>query len=887
MTTCELPELNRRTDELQDSLKEDHKNYIKEELTANMYNIILNYKDDLNNPAIKNEANKLLWDFSGKLAEIDLKNENEKIYNNQHVERSVKEFNINFEKHIIKEHQDWWVFPWILGSTLKFMNRNFKWLAIWSSVWRVFIESSQSAWVLMAQKLSKMVSSLSSRTFMLQSLWFDKNYSMPDPGKINKHDYEEDWKYQDNLLKTNAVFDFLSKPADMLMSIQSKTMSPVMWRLENQMYRSLFDEKYMELAIRESKSWADKNNPIDKTNEFLFKDNITTENQIRKREIIEEAKRLARDDASKLFFNYSNNPLIIHKMEQFLPFSNFLYSGVRLLSKFPKSFLFAATALNNLQYAYGDEVWYMDDEWERVDAWISLRLPILAWIGLWSVQMNMQRMLQYSPTSTSISPLPIFSFVTNREDFRWKEFYTKWDMKSLQNVALGMMWPTIQQLYEWIRDLDKPMDPVKKENATAKITQALCYMATWMVIKDKTQQQAWKWYIEKDYNSLLWLTQMQLNQFFKHPTNVKNWLTVDSIKAAKFATELWLLRTDYEKDPQSALLDAMSGVWLHESVVTSKELNEDQKQISNLVEFTLWSVKEWWNSDPDFIKKCVDFSRSAHFKEFKNFNETMYNTFKHFADNADWYNEDKDARDKMFSEDTSKQKEWTAKSLALKYRFKWDEWMTLEEKTSAIISGKLTIPEYTDGSKEDWLPPWPLMTEWYYNSLDFKWDAVANYMWQANKVSALEKTRSTFARLAWFSTDSKQEDKYWKIANAIYDKEKVAYKQFATTATPEFDLFFMSKEWIKFNEYSKKQDEYLANKAHKKAAREWHKLNTMFKMWEKEKTFYNWILWTNIDAKSKAKIADMFSDLGNPYYKQQVINQEKFNNIINTINHGN
>jgi len=47
-------------------------------------------------------------------------------------------------------------------------------------------------------------------------------------------------------------------------------------------------------------------------------------------------------------------------------------------------------------------------------------------------------------------------------------------------------------------------------------------MLTGMPIRDKTQQLAWNKLIEdQDYDFMLSLTDLQLNQWFKHPSNEK------------------------------------------------------------------------------------------------------------------------------------------------------------------------------------------------------------------------------------------------------------------------------------------------------------------------------------------------------------------------------
>lgn len=135
-------------------------------------------------------------------------------------------------------------------------------------------------------------------------------------------------------------------------------------------------------------------------------------------------------------------------MEQLVPFTNYMYSGVRMLSRYPKSMLFTATMLNNLQYAYGEEVFYTDDQGEKVDAGLALRFPILAAVGLGGVGLNIQRFMQFSPASTGLNPLPIVSFLTNREDFRFKNFYEKGGEGELIDVALTTLGGSIGRIFK-------------------------------------------------------------------------------------------------------------------------------------------------------------------------------------------------------------------------------------------------------------------------------------------------------------------------------------------------------------------------------------------------------------------------------------------------------
>lgn len=95
---------------------------------------------------------------------------------------------------------------------------------------------------------------------------------------------------------------------------------------------------------------------------FLVKDNLTPENRIRKEKLIQQWRREARESTKTAYFDYSNNPLIINKLETYVPFTNFMYNGIKVMQKYPMTFMFGAAVLNNLQYAYGENISYVDDE---------------------------------------------------------------------------------------------------------------------------------------------------------------------------------------------------------------------------------------------------------------------------------------------------------------------------------------------------------------------------------------------------------------------------------------------------------------------------------------------------------------------------------------------
>lgn len=105
--------------------------------------------------------------------------------------------------------------------------------------------------------------------------------------------------------------------------------------------------------------WTNQN---PKLKDILTKDNLSAENKAKKNDLIQKWKREAMASTKSVFFDYSSNPLLINKLETFVPFTNFMYNGIKMLHKFPATFMFGATLLNNMQYAYGDDVWYTDEE---------------------------------------------------------------------------------------------------------------------------------------------------------------------------------------------------------------------------------------------------------------------------------------------------------------------------------------------------------------------------------------------------------------------------------------------------------------------------------------------------------------------------------------------
>jgi hypothetical protein len=131
--------------------------------------------------------------------------------------------------------------------------------------------------------------------------------------------------------------------------IPNKMMEVAAWGLEKTV--GPIEQKFYETEFNRSMGEWIKTNGAEAST-FLVKDNITPENRIRKEKLIQQWKREARESTKTAFFDYSNNPLIINKLETYVPFTNFMYNGIKIMQKYPMTFMFGAAVLNNLKYAY-------------------------------------------------------------------------------------------------------------------------------------------------------------------------------------------------------------------------------------------------------------------------------------------------------------------------------------------------------------------------------------------------------------------------------------------------------------------------------------------------------------------------------------------------------
>lgn len=170
---------------------------------------------------------------------------------------------------------------------------------------------------------------------------------------------------------------------------------------------------------------------------------------------------------------------------------------------------------------------------------MSLRLPILASLGLDSVALNMNRMLQVSPGSIGMKPASWYNIITGREDPRFQKFYKSGSMMDYIDIGLSMMSPPLARVVNALINFNTTKDlEGKKYNALADLNSSMIYATTGLILSDKSTAKAWDLYIKKDYDNLLAMSPNQINRFLKEDSIVKKGITLQSIKALKKASDL-------------------------------------------------------------------------------------------------------------------------------------------------------------------------------------------------------------------------------------------------------------------------------------------------------------------------------------------------------------
>jgi hypothetical protein len=773
------------------------------DLSLRLLDILKEHRDDPYSPVAQAKMQKAMNDFHNSLASGKLKDANDRVFANTNARTQLKEAQQAMYDYLEKTNATGNL-PGIAGAVQDFLLKTYKSLTLGFSVGRGITEWAQ-AWVLaVTNKIDQVMYSKYNRKNIATLLEITED-KLPNAGRIvsetslgNREFGNETNPMQKNMAEKPELLKKLSYIPSKMMEVTAWGMEKTVGPIEQFFYETEFNRAMWE--------WVEKN---PKERSILFKDNLSTENRIRRDNIIQQWKREARDSTKKAYFDYSTNPLIINKLETYIPFTNFMYNGINMMQKYPMTFMFGATVLNNLQYAYGQQALYVDDEGQKIDAGMSLRLPILASLGLDSVALNMNRVLQVSPGSLGIKPAGWYNVITGRDDPRFQKFYKSGSMMDYIDIGLSMMSPPLARVVNAIINYNQTKDiEGKKYNALAELNSAMAYATTGLLLTDKSTSKAWDMYINKDYEGLLNMSPLQLNRFLEEDSIVKKGVTLQTLKALQKANKIGVFGTF--DDPFQEAMVTMGALPLHDSIGTRARLESDGKLIANLTETVLgknFSGAEEGNFQ-DTLEKWKQMYKDPSFKEFEKAVPGMGKAIRHFVENEPYYTERNKAYDMIKSGDKDTALKWELRLIALQYRFVWDEDMTLNEKVSAIQYGKLDTPLFY-GSSKDGIPAHSVqMTDEYKASLQYKGDLTYNYIQKTNGISALNSLRKAFVTMAYASSKTADKNKYFALAKDAYNESLKAEHEMKVMCSPEYALFQLSGDYKKFEEYTKTKTDW-------------------------------------------------------------------------------
>jgi len=893
MTACAT--INHLEWEIKDNLAE-YKNAVEEmsksDLSIGLLTLAQKYRNNYSDPAFKSEAQDLLssWEEGNVHTKLDI--ENKKILKTAHIEKGIEMFKRDLWKHLTEQgmtnigHPGAW-----FTRLLRFLNYTYKTQTLWYAVGRPLIETAQGMSTYLMAKLTQ----------VYDTPKLADGFSFPNPGRLDKKApyATREVNYNRNLIRdegpswTNKL-NFINSLAKTGLEYQGNVLDKTVWTLQNKTYQWLHDqyliEKAKEIEMKElNKRYPDKNSeeyqdglhhinskiftPV--YSKYLFSTwKLTPENNRRKNNILNEVKRKATAEAWSLYFDYVDNPLWIHKLEEMVPFSNFMYTWFKNVIKYPKSMMFMATYLNNLLYTYWENSMYTDDDGEKIDNGLTFRTGALAALGLWEVALNLNRVASFSPASTWVGPLPLFSAITNREDFRYKRFYESGSTYDMIDAALSTLGGTLGKVFSDARHLSEPYKSWQYD-AFSDLTSTLAYMATGAPIRDKTQQSAYTAFFKWDIDYLLSLKDFQLQEFFKRQGTWKNsqWLSRKALEMAKLSQTMGLSDPDYKKAPQKALLLAINGLWVLSNTVDGKEYNEATNDMAHLLDVVLGQQFDMKNPQEfnTFLENAKAFIAKPGSKEYEKFNPVLYKNWKFYADNYSWYKDQSNYME-VLNKKWPMDPEVVAMGFAQKYRFKWDEWMNLDTKTKAIMSGKLKNVLMSPANTKEWVPAGITMTDWYWNHMSNKWYLVQEYLNRANETIALTKARKLYNSLGYAEKENwnkAKSNEFFNKARSLYELEKQAHIAFQKEWNYNFDLYVLSQDSKNFEEKMQKANSYIQWSYKQSAKITTSKFDQLVWMSPQEKDAMNKMFGTNVDKKITTMARDMVSDTANQHYSSQ------------------
>ena len=611
-----------------------------------------------------------------------------------------------------------------------------------------------------------------------------KNFKLPEPGKYESsilNDYSKTSITGMDKVTGIKIIDLYNRvTTDIAGKISGKLVNAGPKKMAQDYYRMAFNKKLDE-AVSVGKK------------KYMLKDPSTLSWQQRNEynKTMNYLKSQARKETEKVFFNYDMNPLIAHKLENALPFTNFLFSGTRLVMNHPRSVLGMVSIFDNIVKNYGDQVTYvMDDENGdpiRVDYGKRLKLGFLGAYAGFSPKLD--RLLQFSPGDAGIGMAPVFSYLTGDADWRVKS-YLDGEMSGLE-LSLGAISPSISSLAVGIM-----------ENDRAKIWNGASYLMTgWATKSTVNQEIAEDYFIKQDYTKLRNAPDSVRDRLKKVTKGAVDDAALDALIEAQ---KIGLLSEPQEwgkfsgRPRDAAFADAVKikAQMLAfgtdgEKGLTEEEIKAEGKQINQFMKHVV-GAKFFDNiGDEDWLSKVKQFGDDGHIEAIEKAIPAYGETMRHYYDNIDYYSKKSEAKNMLYGEGSSDEDQLKAQAMlmALDYELVGD-FSTFDGKVKALLEGEVSFL-FNEGDDA------PMMTKERMSEIEFKGFYVSSYE-DAIAKNVLHKDLSTLYLKMYWDADQKKDKATKSYAWKNYQKEKdnsiKAFKDLKENHTLDAEIFALKNK---------------------------------------------------------------------------------------------
>lgn len=484
---------------------------------------------------------------------------------------------------------------------------------------------------------------------------------------------------------------------------------------------------------------------------ILFKNDLSIGQARKKNNILSELRRKSEKKTAEVFFgNYNTHPLFVQKMEDVMPFTNFLYSGAKIINRYPKSILMASNMLMSLQNQFGEEQTVIDEDGNRIAVGKKWGFPMLGFLGFGNVAINTQRLLQVSPTEMAGSAYPILSYLTGTDDWRVRKYYQEL-ADGVPNAFGWLMSDAISPTFRNISDFAHTGD-------VSELVNGLGYYATGFVMKDRTQSEMITDYFNGDYKKLLNYGDSQFAEFANNEKiHGDKKPTKKSIEALLFAEDLGLIGD--KQNPYDKTMRIISKASL--AHLPKETQNQDKLALKNGVDAILGKKIYGDKFDKNWLTKIATLFNSDYYEDFREIMPEYAKALDHYAEHFDYYDQLFTANEVAYGGKSSwEDKEDAHLTLtALRYKFRNEpdnisHISNLERKKQMIKKGTLNEVLY---DAEDV----PVLTSNYEAALDYKGPFVEAYAKGVAGAEAARNLKMVYMSLAETTASAKKKSGYW------------------------------------------------------------------------------------------------------------------------------